>query len=103
MKNRLQFNRIPKLFKADDILSAGTTTHVSGRDLAKVYLDEYITRRDFIPLIGEPIVVRYVDDKGDKQLMLAIGKATGRTDNSTEGIEYHIIDSAELQEGVDSA
>ena len=103
MKNRLQFNRIPKLFKADDIISAGTTTHVSGREMAYQGISAYIQQRDFIPLIGEPIVARYVDQNNKKQAILAIGKATGKTDNDIYGIEYHIIDTAAMQEGIDLA
>lgn len=103
MKNRLQFNRIPKLFRAEDILVSGTTTHVSGRELAYEALSAYTTQRDFIPLIGEPIVARYFDDKGKKQAILAIGKATGATPNDTYGIEYHIIDTARMDEQISAA
>ena len=103
MKNRLQFNRIPKLFRAEDILVSGTTTHVSGRELAYEALSAYTTQRDFIPLIGEPIVARYFDDKGKKQAILAIGKATGATQNDTYGIEYHIIDTARMDEQISAA
>ena len=35
--------------------------------------------------------------------MLAIGKATGSTADDTYGIEYHVIDSAKLQEDIDLA
>lgn len=103
MKNRLQFNRIPALFASGVTYLSGTTIGVSGREKATEALETFIKRRDFIPLIGEPIVVRYIDDKGKKQLMLAIGKATGSTENDTRGIEYHIIDSAKLQEDIDLA
>ena len=103
MKNRLQFNRIPTLFTSGETMVSGTTIGVSGRDKANSALTEYITRRDFIPLIGEPIVVRYIDDKGKKQLILAVGKATGQTANDTYGIEYHRIDTAKLTEDVDLA
>ena len=103
MKNRLQFNRIPTLFTSGQTTVSGTTVGVSGRDKANSALTEYITRRDFIPLIGEPIVTRYIDDKGKKQLILAIGKATGQTANDTYGIEYHVIDTAKLTEDVNQA
>lgn len=103
MKNRLQFDRIPALFASGITYLSGTTMGVSGREKATEALEAYIKRRDFIPLIGEPIVVRYIDDKGKKQAMLAIGKATGSTENDTRGIEYHIIDSAKLQEDIDLA
>ncbi len=103
MKNRLQFNRIPKLFKADDIISAGTTTHVSGREMAYQGISAYTQQRDFIPLIGEPIVARYVDQNNKKQAILAIGKATGKTNNDIYGVEYHIIDTAAMQEDIDLA
>ena len=103
MKNRLQFNRIPKLFKADDVLVSGTTTHVSGRELAYKGISAYTTDRKFIPLIGEPIVARYIDEKGEKQAILAIGTATGKTEDNISGIKYHIIDTAAMQEDIDLA
>ena len=103
MKNRLQFNRIPALFASGVTYLSGTTIGVSGREKATEALEAFVKRRDFIPLIGEPIVVRYIDDKGKKQAMLAIGKATGSTENDTRGIEYHIIDTAKLQEDIDLA
>ena len=61
MKNRLQFNRIPKLFKADETMLSGTTVVVpgSGRKKAMDAIETYVTDRNFIPLIGEPIVARY--------------------------------------------
>ena len=86
MKNRLQFNRIPRLFE--------------NRELAKEFLRNYVNpemRPDFIPLIGEPIVARYYDAEHKKQLILAIGKSVSGQ------VEYHVIDSAELQEGVNIA
>ena len=103
MKNRLQFNRIPTLFVSGETMVNGTTVGISGRDKANSALTEYISRRDFIPLIGEPIVVRYIDDKGNKQMILAVGKATGQTTNDTYGIEYHRIDTAKLTEDIDKA
>ena len=103
MKNRLQFNRIPALFSSGVTYLSGTTIGVSGREKAYEALSAYTKQRDFIPLIGEPIVVRYIDDKGKKQAILAIGKATGSTSNDTHGVEYHIIDTAKLQEDIDLA
>ena len=103
MKNRLQFNRIPALFSSATTYLSGTSIGVSGRERAYEALDAFVKRRDFIPLIGEPIVARYIDDKGKKQLVLAIGKATGSTENDTAGVQYHIIDTAWLQEGIDVA
>ena len=103
MKNRLQFNRIPFLYSSGETLYSGTSVGLSGRETALSGLTWFTTRRNFIPLIGEPIVVRYIDDKGRKQLMLAIGKATGSTADDTYGIEYHVIDSAKLQEDIDLA
>ena len=103
MKNRLQFNRIPFLYSSGETLVSGTSVGLSGRETALSGLTWFTTRRNFIPLIGEPIVVRYIDDKGKKQLMLAIGKATGSTADDTYGIEYHVIDSAKLQEDIDLA
>ena len=101
MKNRLQFNRIPFLYSSGETLVSGTSVGLSGRETALSGLTWFTTRRNFIPLIGEPIVVRYIDDKGKKQLMLAIGKATGSTADDTYGIEYHVIDSAKLQEDIE--
>lgn len=103
MKNRLQFNRIPALFTSGVTYSSGTTIGVSGRERAYEALSAYTRQRDFIPLIGEPIVARYIDDKGKKQAILAIGKATGSTPNDTYGVDYHIIDTAWLQEEIDIA
>ncbi len=103
MKNRLQFNRIPALFSSATTYLSGTSIGVSGRERAYEALDAFVKRRDFIPLIGEPIVARYIDDKGKKQLILAIGKATGSTENDTAGVQYHIIDTAWLQEEIDVA
>ena len=103
MKNRLQFNRIPALFSSATTYLSGTSIGVSGRERAYEALDAFVKRRDFIPLIGEPIVARYIDDKGKKQLVLAIGKATGSTENDTAGVQYHIIDTAWLQEEIDVA
>lgn len=90
MKNRLQFNRIPKLFH-----SGGTQNE--GRVQATEAIKTYISGETFIPLIGEPILARYVDDKGEKQPLIAIGVATGN------GAEYRIIDPARFREGLDAA
>ena len=103
MKNRLQFNRIPTIFSGETRTQGGEEVWVSGREQAAEALDRYIKRGSFIPLIGEPIVLRYTDDKGDRQVMLAIGKSTGATIDMVGDREYHIIDSAYLQEGVDQA
>lgn len=103
MKNRLQFNRIPTIFSGETRTQGGEEVWVSGREQAKEALDNYIKRGSFIPLIGEPIAVRYTDDKGDRQTMLAIGKSTGTSLDMVNQREYHIIDSAALQEGVNSA
>ena len=103
MKNRLQFNRIPTIFSGETRTQGGEEVWVSGREQAKEALENYIKRGSFIPLIGEPIAVRYTDDKGDRQTMLAIGKSTGTSLDMVNQREYHIIDSAELQEGVSSA
>lgn len=103
MKNRLQFNRIPTIFSGETRIQGGEEVWFSGREQAKEALDNYIKRGSFIPLIGEPIAVRYTDDKGDRQTILAIGKSTGTSLDMVNQREYHIIDSAELQEGVNSA
>lgn len=88
MKNRFQFNRIPQLFESRE---AATDA------LVRKYKDD-----DFIHLIGEPIVVRYLDKNNQKQLMLAVGKATGSTIDDWDRREYHIIDTAELREDLNS-
>ena len=104
MKNRLQFNRITTLYRPDKEMVSGSTTIVkSGREKAMEAIQSYITDRNFIPLIGEPIVTRYIDDNGKKQVILAIGKATGATASDISGIEYHTIDTAKLQEEIDLA
>lgn len=103
MKNRLQFNRHFPIFSGATQIIDGKEVWVSGREQAKTWLENKIKRTDFIPLIGEPIVLRYLDKEGKKQLILAVGKATGNTIADTTQREYHIIDSAELTEGVNSA
>ena len=103
MKNRLQFNRIPTVFSGATVTKGGEQVWVSGREQAAEALENYIKRGSFIPLIGEPIVLRYTDDKGERQAMLAIGKSTGATIDMVGDRKYHIIDTAALQEGVDSA
>lgn len=104
MKNRLQFNRHFPIFSGGTITTGtGEQKWIDGREQAKVWLENKIKRADFIPLIGEPIVLRYLDKEGKKQLILAVGKATGNTIADTTQREYHIIDSAELTEGVNSA
>lgn len=103
MKNRLQFNRHFPIFSGETKTIGGEQVWIDGREQAKKWLDAKIKHADFIPLIGEPIVLRYLDNAGNKQLILAVGKATGNTTGDTTRREYHIIDSAELQEGVDTA
>ena len=103
MKNRLQFNRIPTIFSGETRTQGGEEVWVSGREQAKEALENYIRRGSFIPLIGEPIAVRYTDDKGDRQTMLAIGKSTGTSLDMVNQREYHIIDTAGLQEEIDVA
>ena len=100
MKNRLQFNRHFPIFSGETRTVGGKQVWISGREQANEWLDKQIKRTDFKPLIGEPIVLRYLDDAGKKQLILAIGKATGTTSAITTQREYHTIDSAELKEGV---
>ena len=103
MKNRLQFNRHFPIFSGETKTIGGEQVWIDGREQAKKWLDAKIKHADFIPLIGEPIVLRYLDNEGNKQLILAVGKATGNTTGDTTRREYHIIDSAELQEGVNTA
>ena len=104
MKNRFQFNRIPTLYSGDTrIIDGAEVWYRNGREQAKKALNEYVKDRSFIPLIGEPIVVRYIDAEGNKQAILAIGKSTGKTINDIDNIEYHVIDSAELSEGIANA
>ena len=103
MKNRLQFNRHFPIFSGTTEVVGGEEVWISGREQAKEWLETRIKRTDFIPLIGEPIVLRYLDNEGKKQLILAVGKATGNTTADTTHREYHIIDTAELNEGVSAA
>ena len=104
MKNRLQFNRIPTVFKGGLKLVNGEQVWKSGREQATEALENYIKRGSFIPLIGEPIVVRYEDDiTGERQLMLAIGKSTGASIDMVSQRDYHIIDTAEINENVSAA
>ena len=78
MKNRLQFNRLFQVFRS--------------REEALAALDAKLVSPEFTPLIGEPIVLRYLDGENEKQVILAVGKSTGGT------IEYHTIDTKELEE-----
>lgn len=104
MKNRLQFNRHFPIFSGGTITTgSGEQKWIDGREQAKAWLENKIKRTDFIPLIGEPIVLRYLDKDGNKQLILAVGKATGNTIEDTTKREYHLIDTAQLQEGIDLA
>ena len=81
MKNRLQFNRHYAEYQS--------------REEALTAFRARITDPDFIPLIGEPIVLRYKDENDKLQLILAVGKKAGR---SLDEREYHFIDTAELDE-----
>ena len=81
MKNRLQFNRHYAEYQS--------------REEALTAFRARITDPDFIPLIGEPIVLRYKDENDKLQLILAVGKKGGR---SLDEREYHFIDTAELDE-----
>ena len=83
MKNRLQFNRHFALYET--------------REEAINAFNKRITDPAFIPLIGEPIVLRYKDENGNVQVILAIGKKGGR---SLQDREYHLIDTAELDEKI---
>ena len=49
-------------------------------------------------LIGEPVVVSYIDDSGKTQVMFAIGTKGEQFENVLE--DYHIIDSAKLKEDI---
>jgi hypothetical protein len=60
MKNRLQFNRHYAEYQS--------------REEALTAFRARITDPDFIPLIGEPIVLRYKDENDKLQLILAVGK-----------------------------
>ena len=83
MKNRLQFNRHYAEYQTrEEALSA---------------FRERLTDPDFIPLIGEPVVLRYKDADDNLQLILAIGKKAGR---SLDEREYHFIDTAEINENL---
>lgn len=73
------------------------------REAATEALKLHYKDSSFIPLIGEPLVVRYYDADGKKQAILAIGKATGQTADDKLNREYHIIDTAEINENVSAA
>ena len=88
MKNRLQFNRHFALYNS--------------REEAITALNNRIADTSFIPLIGEPIVLRYKngqDDNGKDKIeaILAIGKKAGTTLSERE---YHIVDTADLDEKI---
>ena len=84
MKNRLQFNRHFALYNS--------------REEAITALNNRIADTSFIPLIGEPIVLRYKDGAGNIQVILAIGKKAGTTLSERE---YHVVDTAELNEKIE--
>ena len=75
----------------------------ANREEATAALELHYKDSSFIPLIGEPLVVRYYDANGKKQAILAIGKATGQTAEDKIHREYHIIDTAEINENVSAA
>lgn len=83
MKNRLQFNRHFALYET--------------REEALNALNTRITDPGFIPLIGEPIVLRYKDANDNVQAILAIGKKAGK---SMSDRDYHIVDTADLDEKI---
>lgn len=83
MKNRLQFNRHFALYET--------------REEAINALNNRITDPGFIPLIGEPIVLRYKDTDGNVQAILAIGKKAGK---SMSDRDYHVVDTADLNEKI---
>lgn len=87
MKNRLQFNRHYALFNT--------------REEALTALRARITDREFIPLIGEPMVFRYKDPDYETNkkvwVILAIGSKSG---NNLDERDYHVIDTAELNERI---
>ena len=96
MKNRLQFNRHFPIFSGETRTVGGEQVWIDGRKQANDWLEQKIKHADFKPLIGEPIVLRYLDNEGNKQLILAVGKATGNTTGDTTRREYHVIDTAAL-------
>ena len=88
MKNRLQFNRHYAEYQTRDEALTALNNRVKG-----------LTDPGFIPLIGEPIVLRYKDGNGDLQLMLAVGKKAG---HNPADREYHVIDTAAIKETIET-
>ena len=87
INNKLRFKRISKYGKKEAF---------SSREDAKNCLEDYKFSEGQYSLYGEPIVMRYLDENGNLQVLLAIG-SSGETD--TELASYHYIDSAKLDEG----
>ena len=88
INNKLRFKRISKYGKKEAF---------SSREDAKNCLEDYKFSEGQYSLYGEPIVMRYLDENGDLQVLLAIG-SSGETD--TELASYHYIDSAKLDEDI---
>lgn len=86
--NKLRFKRISKYGKKEVF---------SSREDAKNCLEDYKFSEGQYSLYGEPIVMRYFDENGELQVLLAIG-SSGETD--TELASYHYIDSAKLDEDI---
>ena len=78
------------------------STVKNNRDDAKQYLNNLVDsgRINSIgeSLIGEPLVVPYYDENGNKQIILAIGVSGESGDAILE--PYHIIDSAKYDEDI---
>lgn len=88
INNKLRFKRISKYGKKDVF---------SSREDAKNCLEDYKFSDGQYSLYGEPIVMRYLDENGELQVLLAIG-SSGETD--IELASYHYIDSAKLDEDI---
>ena len=91
INNKLRFKRISKYGKKEVF---------SSREDAKNCLEDYKFSEGQYSLYGEPVVMRYLDENGELQVLLAIG-SSGETD--TELASYHYIDSAKLDEDIKAA
>lgn len=88
INNKLRFKRISKYGKKEVF---------SSREDAKNCLEDYKFSEGQYSLYGEPVVMRYLDENGNLQVLLAIG-SSGET--NTELASYHYIDSAKLDEDI---
>lgn len=88
---RLQFRHLNSVFESRAKAEAYLAQLVNGAYGTDKRLDE--------ELIGEPIVIVYLDEDGNKQVILAIG-TEGERGEGVMDVQYHYIDSAKIEEEI---